>query len=75
MRLDLNKVVAQGKEISPLKCTISVDAIAESKVENLSDHLYNYKGRVPIPSCGWLMTRSVCLTADWTVLWRPHLNT
>ena len=59
MRLDLNKVVAQGKEISPLKCTISVDAIAESKVENLSDHLYNYKGRVPIPSCGWLMTRSV----------------
>ena len=56
MRLYLNKLVAQGKVISPLKCTISVDAIAESKVENLSDHLYNYKGRVPIPSCGWLIS-------------------
>ena len=34
-RLDLHKVVAQGEVISPLKCTISVDAIAESQVENL----------------------------------------
>ena len=31
-RLDLHKVVAQGEVISPLKCTISVDAIAESQV-------------------------------------------
>ena len=61
MRLDLNKVVAQGKEISPLKCTISVDAIAESKVENLSDHLYNYKGRVPIPSL-WMVDDQICVS-------------
>ena len=47
-RLDILKVVAQGEVISPLKCTISVDAIAEAQVENLTDHLYRYKDRLPI---------------------------
>ena len=56
MKLDLNKLVAQGKVISPLKCTISMDAIAESKVENLSDHLYNYKGRM------WMVDDQICVS-------------
>ena len=36
-RVDVQKVVAQGEVISPLKCTISVDSIAEAHTENLAD--------------------------------------
>ena len=36
-RKDVEKAVAQGEVISPLKCTVSVDSIAEEHVENLSD--------------------------------------
>ena len=51
-RKDVEKAVAQGEVISPLKCTVSVDSIAEEHVENLSDHLYKYKDIVVIPPLG-----------------------
>ena len=51
-RVDLNKVVAQGEINSPLKCTVTVDSIASDHVENVADHLYYYKGSVPIPPLG-----------------------
>ena len=75
-RLDLHKVVAQGEVISPLKCTISVDAIAESQVENLSDHLYNYKGSVPIPPLG-MVDDQICVSHCGldSALATSHLNT
>ena len=75
-RLDLHKVVAQGEVISPLKCTISVDAIAESQVENLPDHLYNYKGRVPIPPLG-MVDDQICVSHCGldSALATSHLNT
>merc|ERR1712126_138639 len=46
---ELKKIVAQGEVNAPLKCTITVDAIAKKHVENLSDHIYKYKNCVEIP--------------------------
>ena len=48
----MEKVVAQGEVMSPLKCTVMVDSITQSHMENLSDNLYNYKDSVPIPPLG-----------------------
>ena len=48
-RVDIQKIVAQGEVMSPLKCTVSVDAIASSHEVILSDHLYRYKNQVSIP--------------------------
>ena len=61
---------------SPLKCTISVDAIAESQVENLSDHLYNYKDRVPILPLG-MVDDQICVSHCGldSALATSHLNT
>ena len=74
-RQDILKVVAQGEVISPLKCTISVDAIAEAQVENLADHLYHYKDRVPIPPLGMVDDQiSVSNCGLDSILAISHLN-
>ena len=57
-RVDVQKVVTQGEVISPLKCTISVDCIAEA--HNLADNLYNYKGQDPIPPLG-MVDDQICV--------------
>ena len=51
-RVVVKKVVAQGEPSSSIKCTVSVDAISESHVQNLSDHLYQYRMLVAIPVLG-----------------------
>ena len=48
-RVDIHKIVAQGEVMSPLKCTVSVDAIARSHEAMLSDNLYRYKNQIAIP--------------------------
>ena len=74
-RMDLQKVVAQGEVISPLKCTISVDAIAEAQVENLTDHLYTYKDRLPIPPLGMVDDQiNVAYCGLDSALTTSHLN-
>lgn len=75
-RVDVQKVVAQGEVISPLKCTISVDSIAEAHTENLADHLYNYKGQVPIPPLG-MVDDQICVSHCGldSALATAHLNT
>ena len=51
-RVGIEKAVAQGEPSSSIKCTVSVDAISESHVENLSNHLYQYRKLVEIPPLG-----------------------
>ena len=51
-RKEVKKVVAQGEVISSLKCTVTVDSISQTHTENLSNHLYLYRGLVPIPPLG-----------------------
>ena len=51
-RKDIEKIVAQGEVASSLKCTVTVDSIAEKHEDNLSDHLYKYKDVVPVPPLG-----------------------
>ena len=48
-REDVEKVVAQGEVMSPLKCAVMVDSISDAHVQNLADNLYRYKDRVAIP--------------------------
>ena len=48
-REDVEKVVAQGEVMSPLKCTVMVDSISDAHVQNLADNLFRYKDRVAIP--------------------------
>ena len=48
-RVDVEKIVAQGEVMSPLKCTVMVDSISDAHVQNLADNLYRYKDRVAIP--------------------------
>ena len=74
-RVDLNKVVAQGEINSPLKCTVTVDSIASDHVENLADHLYHYKGSVPIPPLGMVDdTVGISHCGLDTVMTTAHLN-
>ena len=74
-RVDLNKVVAQGEIISPLKCSITVDSIACDHVENLADHLYHYKDSVPIPPLGMVDdTIGISYCGLDSVLTTAHLN-
>ena len=72
-RVDVQKVVTQGEVISPLKCTISVDCIAEA--HNLADNLYNYKGQDPIPPLGMVDDQICVCHCDRTSLATTHLNT
>ena len=44
--------MAQGEVTSSLKCTVTVDSISQAHTENLSDHLYVYRGLVPVPPLG-----------------------
>ena len=75
-RVDVCKVVAQGEVISPLKCTVSVDSIAQAHTENLSENLYNYKGQVPIPPLGMVDDQIVVSHCGLdSALATAHLNT
>lgn len=51
-RKEVKKIVAQGEPPSSLKCTVTVDSISQAHTENLSDHLYLYRGLVPVPPLG-----------------------
>ena len=51
-RKEMKKIVAQGKVVSSLKYTVTVDSISQTHTENLSEHLYLYRGIVPIPPLG-----------------------
>ena len=51
-RMELKKVVEQGEVMSSLKCTVTVDSISKSYVENLDNHLYKYKESVKVPALG-----------------------
>ena len=74
-RADLNKVVAQGEINSPLKCAVTVDSIASDHVENLRDHLYHYKGAVPIPPLGMVDdTIGISHCGLDSVMMTSHLN-
>ena len=75
-RVDVTKVIAQGEVMSPLKCTITVDSIAQAHMENLSENLYSYKGRVPIPPLGMVYDQ-ICVSYCGldSVLASSHLNT
>ena len=51
-RSEVKKCVAQGECLSPLKCTCTIDNIADKHIENLSEHPYLYKDSVPLPPLG-----------------------
>ena len=75
-RVDVEKVVAQGEVMSPLKCTVMVDSIAQSHMENLSDNLYRYKDSVPIPPLGMVDDRIVVSHCRLdSALATSHINT
>ena len=48
-RVNVQKIVKQGEIVSSLKCTVTVDSIAEKHEENLNKHLFLYKEIVPVP--------------------------
>ena len=43
-RVDLLKIIPQGSTMSPLKCSVTVDQIAQEHEQNVTDHLYQYRG-------------------------------
>ena len=51
-RMELKKVIEQGEVMSSLKCTVTVDSISKSHVENVDKHLYKYKESVKVPALG-----------------------
>ena len=51
-RVEVEKVVTQGGVNEPLKCTVTVDSIADKHVQNLQDHIYKYKDTVDVPPLG-----------------------
>ena len=72
----MEKVVAQGEVMSPLKCTVMVDSITQSHMENLSDNLYRYKDSVPIPPLGMVDDQIVVSHCGLdSALATSHINT
>ena len=75
-RVDVVKAVAQGEIPSPLKCTVTVDSISEEHTENLSEHLYEYKGTVAIPPLGMVDDQvGISNCGLDSALTTSHLNT
>ena len=74
-RKDIMKIVAQGEVNSPLKCTVTVDSIAQKHAENLANHLYKYKDTIPIPPLTFVDdTIGVSLCEMESALTIAHLN-
>ena len=48
-REEVSKTIAQGEVMSSIKCTTSVDSIAQQAEENISEHLYKYRDTLVIP--------------------------
>ena len=48
-REEVSKTIAQGEVMSSIKCTASVDSIAQQAEENISEHLYKYRDTLVIP--------------------------
>ena len=62
--------------MSPLKCTVMVDSITQSHMENLSDNLYRYKDSVPIPPLGMVDDQIVVSHCRLdSALATSHINT
>ena len=74
-RSEVKKCVAQGECLSPLKCTCTIDNIADKHIENLSEHLYLYKDSVPLPPLG-MVDDQLCIANCGldSVLANAHLN-
>ena len=74
-RIDIMKIVAQGEVNSPLKCTVTVDNIAQQHTENLEEYLYKYKDKVPMPPLTFVDdTIGVSLCGTDSALTTAHLN-
>ena len=74
-RVDVEKIVAQGEVMSPLKCTVMVDSISQAHVQNLAENLYRYKDSVAIPPLG-MVDDQICVSNCGldSALATAHLN-
>ena len=48
-RISIPDILTQGASLPPLICGVSVDKIGQAALENKSENLFNYRGKIPIP--------------------------
>ena len=51
-RVRVEKIVSQGEVPAPLKCTVTVDSISKSHMQDIKGHHYIYKNLVTVPPLG-----------------------
>ena len=71
-RKEVKKIVAQGEPPFSLKCTVTVDSISQTHTENLSDHLYLYRGIVPVPPLGTLAPKPIQFRTKFSFNFAPN---